>query len=116
MQYVDKLDINGLETRLTTCIELHGRPNAATKGAVGVMGVDVDSAEHDIYVCVAVNGSIHTWVRWSGGGSGGGSGDVQTLEEMLQGFDSDPGSVKKYVDELVYGVIESLTDVSEVAL
>jgi hypothetical protein len=36
-----------------------------------------------------------------GGGGGGGDADIQTIEEMLQGFDSDPGSVKKYVDAAV---------------
>lgn len=34
----------------------------------------------------------------SSGGSSG-TGDTKAIEEMLQGFDSDPGSVKTYVDE-----------------
>lgn len=71
MKYVKKLDINGVEIRLTSCIELHGRPNAATEGAVGVMGVDVDSPSHQMYVCIAVNGAIHTWIPVTNGGSGG---------------------------------------------
>lgn len=38
-----------------------------------------------------------------GGGGSGNDGDVQTLEEMLQGFERDPGSVKAYVDSVVGG-------------
>jgi hypothetical protein len=71
MEYVKKLDINGVEIRLTSCIELHGRPNAATEGAVGVLGVDLDSSSHQMYVCIAVNGAIHTWIPVTSGGSGG---------------------------------------------
>lgn len=103
--FVKKFNINGVKTRQITCIELHGKPNAATRGAVGVLGMDVDSPDHEIYKCVAVNGSLYTWVLCFAGETQG--GDVQTLEEMLQGFDSDPGSVKKYVDECVG---DSVTD------
>lgn len=64
--FVKKFDINGVKTRQVACIELHGKPNAATKGAVGVLGIDVDSPSHELYICVAVNGAIHTWEEASG--------------------------------------------------
>lgn len=41
--------------------------------------------------------------KGGGGGGSGNDGDVQTLEEMLQGFEKDPGSVKAYVDSAVGG-------------
>lgn len=64
-RFVQKLDINGVKTRQIPCIELHGRPNAATRGAVGVLGIDVDSPAHEMYKCVAVNGAIYTWEEMS---------------------------------------------------
>jgi hypothetical protein len=67
MHYVDFFDINGVNTKQSACIELHGRPNAATEGKVGVLGVDVDSTTHDVYKCVAVKGSVHTWELLSSG-------------------------------------------------
>lgn len=67
MHYVKHFDINGVATKQVGCIELHGKPNAATEGAVGVLGIDVDSPLHDVYKCVAVNGSIYTWDLLSSG-------------------------------------------------
>lgn len=86
-QFVKKFDINGVKTKQVACIELHGKPNAATKGAVGVLGIDVDSPGHEIYKCVAVNGSLYTWEICTGGGGGGGSdglteGEVEEVREI----------------------------------
>ena len=67
MHYVTQFDINGVASRQAACIELHGKPNAATEGFVGVLGVDLDSPTHDVYKCVAVNGSIYTWELLSSG-------------------------------------------------
>ena len=67
MHYVKQFNINGVDTKQVACIELHGKPNAATEGAVGVLGIDVDSPLHDVYKCVAVNGSIYTWDLLSSG-------------------------------------------------
>lgn len=67
MHYVKHFNINGIETKQVACIELHGKPNAATEGAVGALAIDVDSPLHDVYKCVAVNGSIYTWELLSSG-------------------------------------------------
>ena len=67
MNYVKHLSINGIDTKQVACIELNGRPNAATEGAVGVLGIDVTSPTHDVYKCVAVNGSIYSWELLSSG-------------------------------------------------
>ena len=67
MHYVKQFNINGVDTKQVACIELHGKPNAATEGYVGVLGIDVDSPIHDVYKCVAVNGSIYTWELLSSG-------------------------------------------------
>jgi hypothetical protein len=82
MKYVKHFSINGIDTKQVACIELQGRPNAATEGAVGLLGIDITSPTHDVYKCVAVNGSIYTWELLSSGmsimsatitGEGGGS-------------------------------------------
>ncbi len=67
MNYVKSFKINGVDTTQVACIELQGAPNAATEGAVGVLGMDMTSLTHDVYRCVAVNGSIYTWELLSAG-------------------------------------------------
>lgn len=67
MHYVKQFHINGVDTKQIACIELHGAPNAATEGAVGVLGMDVSSPTHEVYKCVAVNGSVYTWELLSAG-------------------------------------------------
>lgn len=69
MNYVQQFHINGVETRQVACIELKGKPNAATEGWVGVLGIDVTSPLHEVYKCVAVNGSIYSWELLSSGSS-----------------------------------------------
>lgn len=84
MHYVKQFHINGVDTKQVACIELHGKPNAATEGAVGVLGIDMDSPLHDVYKCIGVNGSIYSWELLSSGLSimsstisGGGTESVQ---------------------------------------
>ena len=67
MHYVKQFKINGVDTKQVACIELQGKPNAATEGAVGLLGIDMTSPTHDVYKCVAANGSIYTWELLSAG-------------------------------------------------
>ena len=67
MHYVKHFNINGVATKQVACIELQGKPNTATEGSVGLLGIDMGSPLHDIYKCVAVNGSIYTWELFSSG-------------------------------------------------
>lgn len=67
MHYVKQFNINGVDTKQVACIELQGAPNAATEGAVGVLGMDMLSPTHEVYRCVAVNGSVYTWELLSAG-------------------------------------------------
>lgn len=67
MHYVKQFKINGVDTRQVACIELRGAPNAATEGSLGALGIDVTSPTHEVYKCVAVNGSVYTWELLSGG-------------------------------------------------
>lgn len=67
MNYVKYFTIKDVDTKQIACIELQGRPNAATEGAVGVLGMDVTSPTHEVYRCVAVNGNVYTWELLSAG-------------------------------------------------
>lgn len=67
MEYVKQFNINGIDTKQVACIELKGAPNAATEGCVGVLGIDTTSPTHDVYKCVARNGSVYTWELLSSG-------------------------------------------------
>ena len=61
MVYVKHFDILGIDTAQIPCIELQGAPNAATVGAVGLLGLDVTSDSGDVYLCTKVEGAIYTW-------------------------------------------------------
>lgn len=67
MHYVKQFNINGVDTKQVACIELPSPPNAATEGAVGVLAMDMSSPTHEVYRCVAVNGSVYTWELLSAG-------------------------------------------------
>ena len=67
MHYVKEFNVNGVGTKQVACIELPGKPNAATEGAIGVLGIDMSSPLHDVYKCVAVNGGAYTWELLSSG-------------------------------------------------
>ena len=67
MKYVKEYKFNNVDTRQTACIELQAPPNAATEGAVGVLAINVNSPTYEVYKCVAVNGSVYTWVLLSSG-------------------------------------------------
>ena len=91
MHYVKQFNINGVDTMQVACIELSGKPNTATEGAVGLLGIDMSSPLHEIYKCVAVNGSIYTWELFSSGMSivsatvsGGGEKSVQFSYDSLK--------------------------------
>ena len=58
----------GIDTKQIPCIELQGVPTAATEGAVGLFGMNMLSADHEIYVCIAVNGNVYTWIPLKGEG------------------------------------------------
>lgn len=72
MHYVKEFNINGITTRQAACIELRGKPNAATEGYVGVLGMDVTSPTREVYKCTEVRGSIYTWELLSSGGGASG--------------------------------------------
>lgn len=67
IDYVKHRDICGVKSKEIPCIELKGKPNTATVGAVGLLGIDTSSPTHEVYKCVAVNGSIYTWELLSSG-------------------------------------------------
>lgn len=67
MHYVKQFNINDVDTMQVACIELQGKPNAATVGAIGLLGIDMLSPTHEVYKCVAVNGAIYTWELLSSG-------------------------------------------------
>ena len=105
MHYVKHFNINGVDTRQTACIELRGKPNAATEGWIGVLGIDTTSPTHEVYKCVAVNGSIYTWELLSSGlsilsanTSGGGSNSAQFPYDNLN---TPSGYVVKIGDSII---------------
>ena len=87
MDYVQHYTINGITSKQVACIELQGKPNAATVGAVGLLGIDTSSPLHEVYKCVAVNGSIYTWELLSSG--------MSTLTSSITGNGESPVQVPR---------------------
>ena len=84
MHYVKHFDILGIDTRQITCIELQGKPTTATEGAVGLFGMNMLSADHEVYVCIAVDGAIYTWIPLKGeGGITITEGKVNDVGELI---------------------------------
>lgn len=68
MNYVDSLNLFGVEARQINCIKINGAPTATTEGAVGVLAMDIDSKTKGIYKCTAVNeDGTYTWEILSSG-------------------------------------------------
>ena len=70
MNYVKYFKILGVNTTQIPCIELQGVPNTATEGAVGLLGINVLSEEHELYKCVEVKGNVYTWMPIKNGKDG----------------------------------------------
>lgn len=115
MHYVKSLITNGIESAQIACIELHGAPNAATEGAVGVLGMDVTSPTREIYKCTAVNGSIYTWELLATGG--GGSGAITTVNgvplQIFVGTKAEYNALLPTVKEKVFAIITDDTTLED---
>ena len=85
MNYVKYLDILGVDTIQIPCIELHGVPNTATVGAVGLFGIDVTSEGREIYVCTDVKGAIYTWLPLPKGKDGSCvvKAEINDIDELI---------------------------------
>lgn len=60
MNYVESFNLFGIEAKEIPCIKGSGAPTTATAGAVGLLYMNTDNG--DMYKCIAVTGSVYTWV------------------------------------------------------
>ena len=60
MNYVESFNLLGLEARQITCIKFNENPTTSTEGAIGMLGMNVNSGA--IYKCTNVNNGSYTWV------------------------------------------------------
>lgn len=61
MNFVESLNLLGTEAKQISCLILHGEPTSSTEGAVGMIGIDVDSESHDLYKCISANDNTYVW-------------------------------------------------------
>ena len=61
--FVKSFNIFGTEAIQITCITLHGSPDKNTQGAIGIIGMDVDSQNKDLYKCVGIDENGYIWVK-----------------------------------------------------
>lgn len=63
MNYIESFNLFGVPAQQITCVKLHGAPTETTEGAVGVIGMDVDSPYHELYKCTSAENNTYTWER-----------------------------------------------------
>lgn len=97
MNYVKHFNINGVNVRQVACIELSGPPNAATEGAVGALAMDTTSPTHEVYRCVAVNGSVYTWELLSGVVAETWKKPTDTISDFAWLYENQPTEVMLYI-------------------
>ena len=59
MNYVDSLNLFGVEAKEIPCIKFSGAPTSSTVGAVGLFGMNILNG--DVYKCIAADNGVYTW-------------------------------------------------------
>lgn len=75
MNYINSIKFLDVEAKQIPCEILHEAPTTSTEGAVGMLGMNVDSESHDLYKCVEVNDGEYVWELVDSGSS-----DEETLK------------------------------------
>lgn len=76
MNFVDSLNLFGVEAKEIPCIKGKGEPSTATVGAVGLFYMDTDTGK--VYKCTAVADGAYTWTELVGTGGAGEDGGYYT--------------------------------------
>lgn len=66
MNFVKYFELFGVVARQIACITGEGPPTESTEGAVGCLYMDTLSKSKDVYMCVAVENGVCTWVSLLG--------------------------------------------------
>lgn len=61
MNYVESLEFLGLPAMQLPCIRGKGPPSEGTSGVPGVLYMDTDADNGDLYLCTAAVGGVYTW-------------------------------------------------------
>lgn len=67
MNYVDSLNMFGVEAKEIPSIKGNGAPTAATAAAVGCFYMDIDTGK--VYKCTAAADGVYTWEEFGAGGA-----------------------------------------------
>jgi hypothetical protein len=85
MTYIESINIFGTEYKINSCIQLTAPPTSSTPALVGMLAMNTNSNEKELYKCVSVNRNTYTWkpLETSGGESGTPSFEiVNSLDEI----------------------------------
>ena len=77
MNYVEHLNLFGVDVKDIPCIKGKGAPTTSTVGAVGLLYMDANSTNGDMYKCTAAYDDIYIWKPIGDGSSG--SSDVLSI-------------------------------------
>lgn len=81
MNYVESLNLFGVEAKEIPCIKGSGAPNETTIGAVGLLYMNIDNG--DMYKCTAVTGSSYVWASMESSNQVSGGNAVLYTEQKL---------------------------------
>lgn len=97
MNYVNHLNMFGVEAKEIPCIKGEGEPTEETKGAVGCFYMDVESG--DVYKCTSVEDGSHTWEE-----TGVDMNKVdERIDERIGDVENALDDLHTYADDLVTG-------------
>ena len=69
MNFVEHLQLYGVEAKEIPCIKGSGAPSSSTEGGVGSFYMNILTG--DVFKCTAKSGTTYTWVPLSSGSGGG---------------------------------------------
>ncbi len=109
MNYVEHLNLFGIEAKEIPCITGSGVPTTATVAAVGMFYMDTSSG--DVYKCTAVSGNVYTWEPMNSGMTT----LVVTIDSDTNTASHRPSEINDVVNNGGYAVLFSGTSYSHLA-
>lgn len=97
MNYVDSLDIFGIEAKEIPCIKGSGAPLSSTVGAVGLFYMNTDNG--DVYKCTDVNDNKYTWEPMNSSSQSSGGNAEDGFSPIAKVEQTDTGAVVSITDK-----------------
>ena len=95
MNYVESLNLFGVEAKEIPCVLGNGAPTSATVGAVGLFYMDTSSQTKDVYKCIGAAGGVYTWARLEY--------DDTEVKQLIGNIETALDAIIAIQEELIHG-------------